>query len=143
MRKSCLAVVLILVLFACDPGKSITFRVVPSPSVQANSALAARDSIQAAGAAVGRLALHFGLPPYPEKPVECEQAWLISGYPRGNSQRALGNLFLCTVTPADGTLEVRLSETLTTRWSPKGDSVRRALADTLTRFGRVGISGER
>jgi hypothetical protein len=95
-------------------------------------------SIAAAAEAVGRLALQFGLTPDKGKRVECDQAWSVSDYRRAPHQ-VRGNLFVCTVKPVNGPLEVRLAETLTTGWSPKADSLRRALADILSPFGLVEI----
>jgi len=132
MHRFWFALCLVLLLVGCDPAVASSFRLTPAPTV-----LALSEPVRAnALAAVARLALRYGLAPYEGGDKECERVWFAYNYPRAPRQ-VRGGLSVCALLPADGSLEIRIAEGITKRWSPKADSLRHALADTLARFGTV------
>jgi hypothetical protein len=133
MHQARLTIGFALLLLGCDPVVSNTLRLTPSPVAVADSVTVQAGATRAdALAAVERLALTYGLQPQSEFPKRCTREWR-SG-PTGQYRL---RLYMCAVVPPGGGLDVQLSEYITDRWSPKGDSLRRALADTLARFGSV------
>ena len=137
--RSCGWVVRFLIIaltgLACDPAIGTTLRLTPSPPPADTSMSPARPGADAAFEAVGRVARAFGLAPAPDsdRTTSCVQQWLRPGNRR---QTAIS---ICARRRQDGVAEVVIGEAVTTRWSPLGDSLRRAVADTLARYGRVSI----
>jgi hypothetical protein len=111
----------------------LRLRLPPAPGTVSH-ALAVGDQHEAL-TAVQRLALRFGLRPDSTKAWSPAQAWVIRTYfrPGGGALRLRLEATPCP----DGGLDVHLSEFITKQWTPKGDSLRRALADTLAQFGAV------
>lgn len=134
MRRPWFTILAIPLLTACDPGVGAIVRLTPSRAPQTDSL--APPGSRAAEAAIGRLALQFGLGSESEKTGGCREQWAIRNYPGGPGKH--NYLVLCLM-PAEGIVQVRLIEGITTRWSPKGDSLRLALIDTLARFGSVEV----
>jgi hypothetical protein len=130
------------VLLACSPVAA-TLRLTASPAAPRNIPWVERETPQSAAlGAVDRVALRFGLAQEAPWPGECARVWRLAGYTRptaDGARKALGELFVCVVPPFGDTLEVNVAETHTTQWSPKGDSLRRALADTLAQYGALRI----
>ena len=121
-----------LVVTGCDPAISSSLRVTPVSSPSADGGALRSNALTA----VERLALQFGLAPAEGRSEGCERVWVAYNYPRGPRQ-VRGGLSVCVLRSTDERLEVRIGEGITTCWSPKADSLRRALADTLASFGSV------
>src|SRR5262245_45923724 len=129
MYRLGLTISFILLLVACDPVVNATLRLPPAPAIA--------DSITAQGnamrsdpvAAIDRFALAYGLQREAQFPKACTREW------RGGPFRTPGSrgrdlwLDICANVLPEGGLNVRLSEYITNYWSPRGDSLRRALAD--------------
>ena len=62
----------------------------------------------------------------------CVRAWRIEKY-YPSDQR----LTVCVPAPTNDALVVNMVELITPRWTPKADSLRVALLETMGRFGRV------
>ena len=111
-----LTVLAVAFLAACDPLVHETLRVSPGrePAI--------------AAAAIGPVALRFGLQPYAGRSETAPgtRAWQGPIEANGHSQ-----LYIRAVSASDGGLTVTVGEMFTNRWSPRGDSLRRAIADTL------------
>lgn len=132
-----------LVFVSCDPVQSTTLHLTPSPVVRnvvSDSGRAEADSSRAnAIAAVTRIAVRFGLTT--ATPRQCQRYWILWAPDRTDEGRPHGSLHICVDTLTDGTLQVNLAEgPPNTAWSPKADSLRRALVDTLGRFGIVAVA---
>jgi len=134
MRRCGLAIAAALFVLGCDPVVSRTIRLTPSPAVSVASGSDSGGSRSEALAAVERIARQFGLTPIASRnPRNCTHQWESEVYQFRSSRLRLG----ISATPTtDGQLEVSVAEFITTCWSPKGDSLRIALADTLARFGQ-------
>jgi hypothetical protein len=129
MHRVVYALALALPLIACDPIVDSSFRLAPAataPGVAAQAAQVPREAL----AAVEGLARQFGLAEEASDPKSCVRAWRGERYRRGLQQ-----LFLCVGPPTPEGVRARLSELLTTSWTPRGDSLRRALADSVARYG--------
>ena len=126
-------VALVLLLAGCDPAIATNLHLSPTPAVSGDS-MRSKDVRSDALAAVERIALGFGLEPI--KGLDCNRAWRATGYRRAPGQPR-GSMVVCVMFPADGSLVVRVGEGITNRWSPRGDSLRSTLTDTLARFGSV------
>ena len=124
-----------LIFVACDPMMYSSVRVAPAAAAGDTAHTEAQRG--GAVAAVGRLASQFGLTPGARYKPECVDTWRAAGYRRGDGEKAPGNIILCVVLHADGEIELRIAETYSGRWSPKADSLRRAITDTLAQFGTV------
>ena len=132
-----------VLLVACDPVQSTTLRLTPSPvvrNVPSDSGRVEADSLRASAiAAVTRIALRFGLTT--ATPRQCQRYWVLWGPDRTDEGRRHGSVHICVDTLTDGTLQVSLGEgPPNTAWSPRADSLRRALVDTLGRFGSVAVA---
>jgi hypothetical protein len=143
MRRPLFLIAGALVVISCDPVVTTTFRLTPSPAVReevSDSGRAESDSLRPnAIAAVTRIALRFGLTT--ATPGRCQRSWVLWAPDRTDEGRRHGSVYICVGTLADGTLQVMLTEgPPNTEWSPKADSLRRALADTLGRFGIVAVA---
>jgi hypothetical protein len=132
MHRARLGIGWALLLAACEPVVSSRLRLAPAPTTADSATARIGAAPSEALAAVERLAVAYGLRPESGFPKECAREWR-SG-PSG-PQRL--RLYICASAPTQGGLEVRLSEYITSRWTLRGDSLRRALADTLARFGAV------
>ena len=131
------ALIVLSLLGACERGMATTVRVVVVPAVAGDTSQAARRAAHTAAVrAVDRLALHSGLAPH-RNPGRCTRAWTLSYHARTDAGRGHGTLHACAVVSSDDVLEVHLREGPSGDWSAKGDSLRRALADTLVRYGRL------
>jgi hypothetical protein len=115
-------------LTACDSVVSTRLRLSPAPPPLA--APRAADSMAPSAHAVDAvkaIALRFGLEPLAEGHDHCVGAWA----------QPENSLYICVRRPvARGDVEVYVSE-VGNRWSARGDSLHRALADTLATLGRV------
>ena len=119
---------------ALSCGRVTTLSVIPSPSGSADSAHASSiTQSTSAVAAVDRMALRYGLSPRPGPNASCVGAWMAKDYDRTGPQQ----LHICARSTPAGTLEVIITEFV--GWSPKVDSLRHELADTLARFGTVRV----
>jgi hypothetical protein len=128
MHRAQFLIAVAFLVAGCDPVVSSRLRLTPSPEAAVDSTTARRrNEYTDALAAVERLALHSGLDSEPADPG-CTRSW--RNEPIGYSIR---RLYLCVSVPADSGFAVDLWEFISDRWSPKGDSLRRALADTLAR----------
>jgi hypothetical protein len=129
--------VLLPLLAACDPVVGSTLRLLPPLAVAGDTSYAVRSAqLTEALRATGRLALRFGLAPHRHS-GRCTRAWSLSSYARTDPGKRHGTLQLCATLSSDGALQVHLREGPSVDWSAKGDSLRRELADTLARYGRV------
>lgn len=142
MRRSALLVCALPIMVACDPVMISRLRLMPTVARtdSARSDTASQSTITLRGeaiAAVERLARRFGLES--TKPKGCDRNWQMGVRARTDSERPHGTLTICAELPLDGSVEIRLIEGPTTAWSPKADSLRRALADTLKQFGAIKI----
>jgi hypothetical protein len=125
---------LALLLLGCDPAVGMTLRLTPSPVLPSVAVSQAQHPDEAALEALDRVAQVFGLDKLPEGGGNtCDAQWLLSG-----SRRQTG-LAICATRSDDGNLEVSVGEFFASHWSPRGDSLRRAVADTLARYGQVRI----
>jgi hypothetical protein len=124
-----LSLVGVALLLACDSVVASRLQLTPAaPAVE--SARSNADAL----AAVDRLAVQFGLGPETTDPRRCARAWRSAPYRYRNVDLWL---YMCARVPTADTLELYLAEALTTCWSPKGDSLRVALADTLAHYGNL------
>ena len=123
------AVGVVTLLASCGRVTRLYFN--PTP-VSTDTTVAQRHATPVeALAAVERLAVRFGLAPRPGDLGECAGAWLARNYDGGRVQQ----LHICALPAPDGGLQVVVTEFV--GWSPRSDSLRYALADTLARFGTV------
>ena len=121
-----------LTVAGCDPAIATSLRVAPASSPPVDGAALRSDAL----AAVERVSLRFGLAPAEGRSEGCDRAWTAYNYPRAPRQ-VRGGLSVCVLSSVDHHFEVRIAEGITSSWSPKADSLRRALTDTLARFGSV------
>jgi hypothetical protein len=132
MYRVGLTISFVLFMVACDQVVRTSLRLPRAPatadSIRAQPNAMRTDPI----AAVERLALAYGLHGEAQFPKECAREWRSGPY---SQRRPPMRLYICVKLLPEGGLEVQLSELLTPRWSPRGDSLRRALADSLARFG--------
>ena len=137
MRRAWCLVTITPILLACDPLVARTLRLTPSPGPRTDStAVASVDARhQLALAATDRLANRFGLEPVPPS-GECTRSWRLPHHRRKEVPPWSSGLSVCVESVTSDALEVQISE-ITRQWSPKGDSLQRALADTLARYGTV------
>ncbi len=116
----------------CDPVVHASLRVTPPVGSTVDSTTRDKRSLDAIGA-VERVALQFGLTPGESRSPLGPKAWRGKTY-SGNHPEQLG---VYAHVDATGILHISVSEILASRWSPRGDSLRKALAHTLTSFGAV------
>lgn len=130
--------VLLALLGACEPDARSTLRLHPAPAGASGDTSDVARSARRAEAllAVEHLALRFGLAPH-RNPGRCARAWTLSYYARTDAGKPHGTLHVCATLASDGALQVHLAEGRGGGWSARGDSLRRELADTLARYGRV------
>ena len=122
MHRS-LTVVALLFVAACDPNVHDTFRVSPA-AVRTDQAptLQPQDALER----VAIVASRFGLELQPAQSDSSVRNWRSSVETHRPTP-----LSVRTVRAADGGVTVTVREMFTNRWSPRGDSLRRAIADTL------------
>ena len=135
-RRSAVALAVALGLAGCDPLVRATLDVVPPrPAGPGSPSTAAPDSTAASGlAALARVAQGFALQSTTPAGADCPRRW------QGRVSTAGAQFFVMCARPLpSGGLRVVVSEVLTKHWSPRGDSLRRAAADTLARLGPVTI----
>ena len=122
----------VVLVTGCDFIVRTSLRVVPPPPATVDTTVHGRSPVDAM-AAVERLALRFGLTPEENKSATGPKSWRGPAY-KGSGAR---KLYVYASVGGDGVLSVDVSEILTTHWSPRGDSLRKALADTLRDFGSL------
>ena len=132
------AIVLMTVsVVACDSLVRSTFRLTPpAAAVQPVDATRARYQIdhRAALSALDGLAQQFDFRVSIDEPrTTCLRTWRRDA-PGWNDPT---QLYLCVRAGVDGRLEVELAELITSQWTPRGEIVRRALVDTLARYGQL------
>jgi hypothetical protein len=120
-------VVVVLLVASCDPLVHDTFRVSPRAG-RADAPTAARPLDVLGG--VDAVARRFGLQPTQAQSDGGTRNW--SGPVEANAHTRLS---VRAVRAADGRVTVTVGEMFTNRWSPRGDSLRRAVADTLRVLG--------
>ena len=131
------AAVAVLFALACDPAVGTTVRLTPSPSPAASIAMRGGAMREAALEAVGRVARDFGLDAVSEAETSCDREWLFRG------SRTQTGLAICATLRGPDEVELSIGEFITRRWSPRGDSLRRTVGDTLARYGTVVILNPR
>jgi len=117
MHRLALCAVAIL---GCDPGRAASF-LVPTPLPASPDRLEVREAVAIATA----LGETYGLVPLPPND-DCPYARLW-----GPDERREQGLNLCVREHHKGGVEIGLSEIMTFNWGPRGDSLLRALTDTL------------
>ena len=117
-------------LAACDPVVHDTLRVTPVNQASGASASAGPADVLSA---VEHVALRFGLKPDQSGTDSVTRTWRGPAYEKGRPQQ----LYVYANRAADGMVTVTVGEIITRTWSPRGDSLRRAITDTLQRFGSV------
>ena len=135
MVRALIPVGLVLSVLGCDPVMSQRFRVSPAPDTATGRSVA-RGLVNSTGALrmLHGVAEQYGLLHLAPSRSGCTQEWhLQDHFPD------VEFLVLCAQVHADSVLEVWISEGITSRWTPKGDSLRRALTDSLARFGLVPV----
>lgn len=135
MHRLPVVLALAFLVAACDPIVRATLLLAPAPARQRDLVRTPSDSAPAIPApvvleAVERVAGRFGLKALP--PGRCPHAWEGPGL-SGRTQF----LNICAAVLPSGDVQLWITEGLTTRWTVHGDSLRRALADTLAQFGSV------
>lgn len=128
-------IILAVALFpiACDPVGMSTLRLAPAPA--SVSAPATGEPRTDPLAAAERVAASFGLQPRGEY-GGCPRLWYLGGNRRTDGPRGGGaDLTMCAQRDTAGGLEVHVGEIR--GWSPFGNRLRRALSDTLARYGSV------
>lgn len=136
--RSGLIVVVALLMIACDRAMRTTFSLTPARANIADTIeVRSRPLSAEAVAAVERVALQFGLTSVPGGiGPGCKRAWRLSDHLRTDKPRGGGADFvICALPLSDGRLEVQVSEIR--GWSPRGEMLRKAMADTLARFGTI------
>ena len=136
MHRGRWTVGLALFVVACDPMMYESFGLAPTPGTSSAAVQTAAEHADAV-AAVGRVASQFGLTPGASYRPECLNTWRTSGYRHADGRKALGDILVCAIVPANGEFKIRIAETYSGRWSPKADSLRQSLTDTLARFGTI------
>ena len=135
IRRSSLPIVGAAFVLGCDPAVNQTVQLTPSPAAPVTSASDSAVSQYEAIAAVGRIAREFGLIPIKSRdPRNCTHQWQSEPYRFRGLRMQVG---ICATPMTDGRLEVTVSEVITSCWSPKGESVRTTVLDSLARFGQV------
>ena len=122
----------VAVVAGCDPIVRTSMRVMLLPTATVDTTVRSGSPVKAM-AAVERLALRFGLKPEENKSATGPKSWRGPAY-NGSGAR---KLYVYASVGGDGVLRVEVSEIITTRWSPRGDSLTKALADTLRDFGSL------
>lgn len=125
-----------LLVMACDPVVYSTLRLEPAKALAGAPAdTSTHAASQQALDALESIVLRFGLTrEISSESRTCPHAW------RGpQTLRRPQFLSLCARESPTGRLDVRVAEVLTSRWSAQGDSLRRAITDTLARFGKVEV----
>jgi len=124
---------------ACDPARISTLRVTPV-SPESNSSAPPFDRLRAV-AALDHVSAVFGL--VSQNAKNCIRAYHVSHLvpltPERSSQR---DLSLCITQASDTAFGVRVVEFITFDWSPKADSLRTMLADSLSAVGIVSVDGK-
>ena len=139
MYRSLIPIVAASVVLGCDPVVNRTLSLTPSSAGMSSGVQAATSE---ALSAVERVARGFGLNPIASvDPRNCQHRWESDSYRHGNRNLRLS---VCATPTQSGELEVRIAEFITSCWTPKGDSLRVAVADTLARFGPTrDLNGDR
>ena len=130
LHRGCLLIGALL-LMGCDRFQRSEVVLTPSARVTADSIIAALPGASpSVMRAIERLALGSGLSAV--NASGCARSWELErlGQP-------YGNLHVCVNPRPKGELEVRIIEGPTTVWSPKADSLRRSIMDTLQQYGNI------
>ena len=119
----------VLLLVACDPGVYAKVRLTPSAGpTDASPTARAGEPV----AAMGQVALRFGLILDSLQSDSVTRNWDGPVEANGHSR-----LYVRATRTAGGQVTVLVGEMYTDVWSPRGDSLRRAVADTLRYFGAL------
>ena len=119
-----------VLIAGCTPVVRSSLRVTPMVTPDLSTTAPSPRPADAM-AAVERLAVRFGLKLDENKGPTGPKTWRGPAYTSNRAQR----LRIYAHLGSDGAFNATVSESATTQWSPRGDSLRQALADTLTCFG--------
>ena len=117
----------VLLVAACDPLVHETFRLTPEAS-PTRVTVAAPDALTGIGVVAGR----FGLALEQANVDSNTRNWRGAIEADGHSQ-----LYVRATRTTGGQATVIVGQMYTNAWSARGDSLRRAIADTLRYFGAV------
>ena len=120
-------------MLACDPVVGTTLRLTPSPVAAESITMRGDGMREAALEAVSRVAQDFGLEAVSKRETSCYRQWVFRG------SRSQTGLHICATLRGDHEVELLVGEFFGSRWSPRGDSLRRTVRDTLARYGTVTV----